>query len=77
MTQKRFIKLVMSYGQSRNEVRRVVDYMKRENNFRMKLNHEIKLAGLFREVPLIDYEIMFMARSFVITGGLNDKETIY
>jgi hypothetical protein len=69
MTQKRYIKLLMSHGVPRDIARKFVDDVKRTNRLRMEVNHIAKWTCEFLRVNLLSYSELYSV-------FLTDKDVI-
>ena len=67
MTRKRFIKLCMADGESRNEARVTANFVLMENQKRARINKYWKARGDVYRFPVCSYEIY--ARLYGFIGG--------
>lgn len=67
MTRKRFIKLCMAYGESRNEARVTANFVLMDNKTIMRINRMYKSFGDTFRLPMSSYEKE--ARSIGVIGG--------
>ena len=75
MTKKRFIKLCMSSGLSRNEARSICEYVQKLNKIRKKHNRLAKELGFCFRFALMDYGTSYIFRNFCLTRLKNTQET--
>lgn len=74
MTKKRFIKKCMSCGFSRNEARKLCDYMRVRNSERKEFNHYCKTHENNIRVTNIDYLTLYTFRKSALRRIKYDPE---